>query len=408
MRAIYIERNITKMLIVKGLGRRWPAVAWSPLSSAVFADLPQPDLPGPRWVRVSNIACGICATDLSFLFVRADPAVGPAALPGNHRFYLGHEVVGTIAALGPEVTRFRVGQRVVMDTRFQGAHCLSQEIEPPCRHCRCGEYGLCENASAGLGPRGVGGGWGDGYTAHETELFPVPDRVSNDQALMIEPMSVGLHAVLRRPPRSGQRVLVIGAGTIGLLTLQAALAVEPTCEVTALARYSHQADAARRLGAHHVISSPDYRSVAALTGAKFYSAPINKGMLLGGFDVIYDCVGTAATVEDGLRWARAGGAVVLVGIDLVRMRVDLNPIWYQEVDLIGSLAHGADDWEGRRRHTYDWVLELLQAGKLSIEGLITHRYRFEQYRTAIATAASSGRTQAVKVIFDYEQGAVAQ
>src|SRR6185436_6484697 len=143
------------------------------------------------------------------------------------------------------------------------------------------------------GPRGVGGGWGDGYTAHETEVFPVPDDISDDQAAMIEPMSVGLHAVLRRPPAAGEHVLILGCGIIGLLTLQAARAVSPDCRITAIARYRHQPEAPRTFGATEVVSRPGYADIARLTGARYFSAPMNKGMLLGGFDVIYDCVGTA-------------------------------------------------------------------------------------------------------------------
>jgi hypothetical protein len=175
--------------------------------------------------------------------------------------------------------------------------------------------------------------------------------------------------VLRRAPQPGQHVLVVGSGIIGLLTLQAARAVCPDCRVTVMARYPHQAEAARRLGAESILRRADYGEAAALTAAKAYAAPMNKGMLLGGFDVVYDCVGTATTLEDNLRWTRAGGAVVLVGVDLTRHKLDLNPVWYQEVDLFGSFVHGVEDWRGQRRHTYDWVFDLLRTGALCADGL---------------------------------------
>jgi len=402
MRTIYADKVLPKMIAVKALGRIWPDVCWSPLSPATVADLPDPPLPGPRWVKVKNHQCGICATDLSLLYVKVDPSIGPAALPGNSRFYLGHEVVSTVVEVGSGVTRFKPGDRVIMDTRFAGANCLSQEIDPPCEFCARGERGLCENASANVGPRGVGGGWGDGYTAHETELYSVPDDLSDDLATLVEPMAVALHAALRHPPKSNDHVLVLGCGIIGLLTLQATRVVCPHCHITALARYPHQAEAARRLGADEVLNRSDgYSAVARVTGAKYYIAPMNKGMLLGGFDVIYDCVGSGSTIEDSLRWARAGGAVVLVGIDLVPVKADLNAIWYQEVDLIGSKAHGTDEWQGQRRHTYDWVIQLMREGKLRDDGLITHRFRFEDYKRAVATSLNKAGAQSIKVVFDY-------
>ena len=402
MRAIFVDKILPKMLLVKTFGQAWPGICWSPLSSTTVADLPEPNLPGDRWLRVRNHQCGLCASDLSLLYVHVDPAVGPAALPGNQRFYLGHEVISTVEQVGQGVTRFKPGDRVVMDTRFQGATCLTQEIEPLCPYCAKGEFGLCVNASANRGPRGVGGGWGDGYTAHESEIYPVPADISDEQAMLIEPMAVGVHAVLRRPPVDGDHVLIVGCGVIGLLTLQAARAVAPSCHITALARYPHQAEAARRYGANEVVAHPTYEEMARISGARYYSAPMNKGMLLGGFDKVFDCVGTARTLEDGLRWAAGGGAVVIVGIDLNRLSLDLNPVWYQEVDLVGSLVHGTDVWQGQRRHTYDWVVDLLRAGKLTADGIVTHRFRFEQYREAVATCLDKKTAHPIKVAFNYD------
>ena len=93
----------------------WPDVIFSRVSPVHFAEIPDPPLPGPRWVRVKNYQCGICASDLSLLTVDADPGIAPAALPGLQRFYLGHELVGEIGEVGPGVTRVRPGDRVIMD-----------------------------------------------------------------------------------------------------------------------------------------------------------------------------------------------------------------------------------------------------------------------------------------------------
>jgi threonine dehydrogenase-like Zn-dependent dehydrogenase len=211
-----------------------------------------------------------------------------------------------------------------------------------------------------------------------------------------------VHAVLRRPPENSDRVLVVGAGTIGLFAVQAARAAYPGCQITVSAKYAYQRKMAQRFGADTFLDSQDqYGSAAEITGAKRYKAPMNKGMLLGGFDVVYDCVGSAGTVEDSLRWTRAGGTVVLVGMDLRRLKVDLNPVWYQEVDLIGSQGHGVDDFQGKKMHTYDRVVEWMRGGKIKYEGIITHRFPFAEYKRAVNTATSKGRHQAVKVIFEY-------
>lgn len=387
MKAVYVEKDLPRMLAVKALRGLWPGVIWSPISPAHVVEMADPILPGARWVRVKTRQCGICASDLSLLKVKADPSVAPAALPGNSRFYLGHEVIGEIVELGPQVERFELGDRVVMESRFVGPNCLTQGIDPPCQFCAAGQTRLCENASAGLGPVGAGGGWGDTYTAHEAELWPIPDDLDDDQASLVEPMSVALHGVLRRPPTPDDHALVIGAGIIGLLTLQAIKVVAPAAHVTVMARYPHQIAAAKRLGADAVISDQEpYQAVAELTGGTLYQAPLNRGMILGGFEVIYDCVGSSDTVYNALRWARAGGAVVLVGIQLGEMKIDLNPIWYQEVDLIGSNTFGVEHWRGESVHTFELVVDMLQEGVLDHRGLITHRFPLSEIKQAIETA----------------------
>ena len=401
MRSIYVDKKIPHMLAVKVLRPLWPNVIWSPLSPARVADLPEPSLPGSKWLRVHNIQCGVCATDLSILFVQVNPSIGPAALPSNVRFYLGHEVVGEVVEVGADVTRCKVGDRVVMEYCFSSPNCYTQEIDPLCKHCAQGQTRLCENASIGKGPTGVGGGWGDGFTAHETGVWPVPNDLDNDQASLIEPSAVALHGVLRRPPEVGERALISGAGIIGLLTIQAVKIVAPACHLTVLARHTHQAEMSRRLGDVIVITGGDlYTALAEIANAKVYQAPLNRGMLQGGFEVIYDCVGNAETVTNGLRWARAGGTVVLVGISLNSLKVDLNPVWYQEVDLIGSHTFGTENWRGDRVHTFDLVIEMFQKGKLIHEGLITHRFPFEDYRQAIVTAVDK-HYGSIKVVFTY-------
>jgi len=196
---------------------------------------------------------------------------------------------------------------------------------------------------------------------------------------------------------------VIGAGIIGLFTIQMARLVEPNAQIFALARYPHQAATALQMGADHVVSHGDlYAQMAGLSGAKLYTSPMNKGMLEGGFDLILDCVGNAATITNALRWARAGSTVVVVGITLDQLKIDISPIWYREVDLIGAYASGVENRQGRNVHTLDLVIEMMKQGRLATDGLITHRFPFEQYRRAIATA-SNRRKGSIKVAFEYRK-----
>jgi threonine dehydrogenase-like Zn-dependent dehydrogenase len=401
MHSIYVDKNIPRALLTKAIAPAWPGFVWTPLSAARAAELPDPPLPGPRWLRLRNERCGICASDLSLLFVKADPAIAPAALPGNSRFFLGHEVVSVVTETGSQVKRFKVGDRVLMDTHFAGANCETLGIDPPCRYCAGQDFHFCVNKSA-PGPRGTGGGFGDGYVTHESAVYPCPSDLTADQAVLTEPLAIPVHGVLRHPPRPGDRVLVIGAGIIGLLTVMTLRAMFPECEATVAARHAFQAEMAEKLGARHVLRGHvDYAAIAQLTGGKYFSAPLNKGVVIGGFDVIYDCVADAGTLNSSLRWVRAEGKVVMIGSHMAPVaKIDLTPVWYHQVDLVGTYGHGMNERDGLRRHTYEWVFDQFRSGKFITEGLITHRFPLNEYRQAISTATGKRKSEAIKVLIE--------
>jgi len=137
-----------------------------------------------------------------------------------------------------------------------------------------------------------------------------------------------------------------------------------------------------------------------MTGARLYRGRAGNRMLLGGLDVVYDVVGAAGTLNNALRWVRARGMVVLVGVNLHRMRLDVTPVWYQEVDLLGAVGHDVVSWQGETLSTFELAMRWMQAAKLRCEGLLTHRFHLDAYRTAFLTAADKRRCRAVKVAFD--------
>jgi threonine dehydrogenase-like Zn-dependent dehydrogenase len=402
VRAFYVDKHIPRVLMTKVVTPLWPGFVWTPLSSARVTDLPDPPLPGPDWIRVENQHCGICASDLSLLFVRADPSVAPSALPGLNRFWLGHEVVSTVTEVGSAVLHLKVGDRIVMDSYHYGSHCLSLGIQPVCHYCAAGNQRFCINRSE-PGRRGTGGGFGDGYIAFQDDVYLCPPDLTNDQALFIEPLGIAMQAVLRRPPKPGEKILVYGAGIIGLLTIMVAKALVPEAEITVMARYSHQAEMAEKLGARHILSNQKlFSEVAKITGGKFFTAPLNKGIVLDGFDAVYDCVGDESSLTHSLRWTRPGGTVVIIGLHMSPMKnLDLTLVWYSQVDLIGSFMHGHSEWNGQRLHDYDLVIDFYRKGKFDIDGLITHRFPRKDYKEAIRVATNKGREKAIKVVFEH-------
>ena len=397
-----LELDSRRVLLTQVLGRFWRGAYFSSFAPLQVQNLPRQTLPaGSNWVRVRNHLAGICGSDLHLIYLDGDLRSAPAALPNNSRSYPGHEVVGEVVEVGDDVQRLHVGDRVVLQS---GLSCLSSGIQPPCRSCAAGNYSLCEQGTF-PGPEPIGGGWSEEMLLSERQLFRVPATMSDEQAVLLEPSAVAVHAVLHHIPRPGEHVLIIGAGTIGLLVLQVLRALAPQTRVSVMARHAFQIEQATRMGASYILYPQDtYQSVKLTTDAQLYTGMFGNKMLLGGYDAIYDTVGTERTVYDSLRWTRAGGSVVLVGVNLHLMHIDLSPIWYQEVQLIGSVAHGMETWPiGAREHrsTFSVATELIQSGQMHPETLITHRFALNNFKDALATSTSKSQSRAIKVVFDY-------
>lgn len=400
MRAMYLDVSVPRIVLTRLLGRFSRAAYFAPTSPLHLVDLPDPPLPAPDWVRVRNRLCGICGSDLHQLFVDASLDVAPTALPSHQRIYLGHEMVGEVVEVGRAVNDLKVGDRVVRWGRADD--CRARGRVELCSACARGHRVLCEWASEPREHEPVGAGFGDSFITPASTLVPVPDDLTDEQAILVEPAAVAIHAAWRRRAAAGERVLILGCGTIGFLLIQAVRALQPACEITAVAEAAWQGDLAREYGAQHVFLSGDdgFATVARLTGAKLYTGRTGERMLLGGFDVVFDVVGIAGTLNNALRWARAGGTVVLVGVNLHRMKLDVTPVWYQEVDLIGAVGHDVVTWEGEILSTFELAMRWMLAGRLNCAGLLTHRFPLDEYREAFLTAIDKRTYRSVKVAFD--------
>ncbi len=397
-----LELSPKRVILTQLLGRLWHGAYFSSFAPLQVQNLPRQPLPAAHWVRVRNRLAGVCGSDLHMIYVDGDFHIAPAALPTQRHSYPGHEVVGEVIEVGDEVQHLHVGDRVILQS---GPNCITSGAQPVCRSCASGNYSLCERANLLPGPEPIGGGWSEEMLVHEQQLFRISSELSDEQAVLLEPSAVAVHAVLRRLPQPGENVLIIGAGTIGLLTLQVIRALAPSATVSVMARYPFQIEQATRMGAAHILYPQDsYQGVERATGAKLFTGMFNNKMLLGGYEVIYDTIGSRETIHNSLRWARAGGTVVLAGLSLHTMQLDLTPIWYQEIDLIGTLAHGMEAWPiGSRgqRSTFSIAAEMIENKQLHPEKLITHRFALTNYRIALSTATAKSRSRAIKVVFDF-------
>jgi threonine dehydrogenase-like Zn-dependent dehydrogenase len=371
--------------------------------------IPEPTLLGDDWTIVRTALCGICGSDVKQIFLNANfdnPLTALISFPQ----VLGHEAVGVIERVGPAVKARQVGERVVVNPWLS---CTPRGIEPPCDACQRGQYPQCAHFTDGALPpgmhagnsRAVTGGYAPLLPAHESQLFPIPDNVTFDQAVLADPFSVSLHAILKAPPPEGAWALVYGAGVLGLLSVSVLQALFPAARVAVVARYPHQAELARQMGAERVIQTRNpaevIENVAKMVGARVYRPQRSLPWLLRGVDVIYDTVGSAETLEVGVRVATPRAPIVITGVGMPA-RFEWTPLYFKEVALLGSNAFGIEELGGVRLHAMEHYLRLVEEGKLDASSLITHRFRLEQFQQAFLTLHSKGSHNVVKAVFNFE------
>ena len=385
--------------ILRLLGSRLPRVTrgWMPwIGLDRYASVA---LPGPAWIRLRPTLAGICGTDMALLTGRTSAILSPfASFPA----VLGHEVVGVISEVGEAVDGFAPGDRVVLDPVLG---CVVRGL-PPCRWCADGHPGLCLRSSDGsLAPapmigfsRDLPGGWSDEVVAHASQLHAVPPGLSDETAVMVEPFSVALHAVLAAPPAAGERVVVIGGGTMGLCAAASVRLVAPDVDVTVVARHQVQRDMAERLGTG--VASDALAAAVQQAGARRHRPLVGEDVLTGGFEQVYDCVGTARSLDASLRVAAPRGRVAIVGGPAIIRSLDWTLAWTRELRIEGSYVYGTEHGLPGAPHTMDAAMRLLaDHPEVPLGELVTHQFGLEDWRRAMAAALDRRGSGALKVVF---------
>ena len=407
MRALVFENSLPRLAATRLLGLLTPRAFVGPTSPMRLLEIPEPALPADDWVVLRTRLCGLCGSDYKQVFLSGsfdNPMTAMISFPQ----VLGHEVVATVERVGPAVSRRRPGERVVLNPWLS---CATRGLEP-CTWCRQGELAQCENFTRGSITPGIHtgnssqatGGFAPLLPAHESQCIPVPDDVSDEQAVLADPFSVSLHSILHTPPPAQGTALVYGCGTLGLLTVAILRALHPTVRVLAVARFEHQARLARALGAERVLphrpTGALVEGVAQATGAAQLAPWRGLPMLNGGVDVVYDTVGAPETLEVGVRVTRSRGRISVTGVEAPR-RFEWTPLYFKELSVVGSNAFGVEEWEGRRQHAMEWYFELVRTRRVDVTPILTHRFALQDYRQAFLACADQGRSGAVKVLFDY-------
>lgn len=395
MKALVFERNLPRFAAsrlasaVAGSGR---GVAVGPLA---LLEVEPPELPGPAWMRLEPRLAGICGSDLATLDGRSSRYFEHIV---SFPFVPGHEIVADVSDGALE------GRRVVVEPVLG---CEARGLTPPCGACAAGQKQRCERIAVGSLAPGLqtgycsdtGGGWAASLVAHDSQLHQVPSALSDEAAVMVEPAACAVHAACSTALPSGASVVVLGSGTLGLCTVAALRSYSLPGSLVAVAKYPEQRRLAELLGADQVVGPSEVKRAArrmsgslALAGA---SGRIER--LSGGVDAVFDCVGSADSLEESLSVVRPGGDVVLVGMP-GSVRLDLAPLWQREIRLRGTYAYGTEARPEGPRSSFDLAFELVASAGL--ERLVSASYPLDRYEEAVAHAAAAGRRGAVKVVFD--------
>jgi len=292
-------------------------------------EIPQPE---ENEVLLKVQMAGICGTDSSIYQGKL-----PASLP----IIPGHEAVGIIEALGAEVKRFRIGQRVTIHPNYFCGHCMP---------CEKGLTNVCiSKTRLGIDINGV---FAEYAAIPESALFPIPDSLSDEIAVFTEPLAVAAHGMNLVSPDREDRVLVFGAGVIGQLTLQ--LALLKSRDITACDLVEPRLDLAKRMGAKQTIgagSSLDDRETS--------------------FDVIYETSGAPAALEIAINLAAQGGRIVLLGLPGESHPIHTTQIVRKELRIIGSMIYTDEIPE---------CINILDQGLIKTEPLVSGIVPLEELR----------------------------
>jgi len=317
-------------------------------------DRPVPD-PGPAEVLVQVTAVGTCGSDVHYYehgrigdFVVDSPLV------------LGHEPAGRIVAAGPGATAHAIGQRV--------------SIEPgvpdfTCPQCRAGRYNLCPRMRF-FGTPPIDGAFCEYVTMHEQFVHPVPDTMSDDAAALIEPLSVGIWACRKARVGPGSRVLVTGAGPIGLVCLQAALAFGAT-DVTVTDINPVRLELAAALGATATLNTRE--------------SPLRDAGVEP--DVLLECSGHPAAINDAIRAVTRAGRIVLVGMGGDEITLPLAHLQTHELEMTGTFRYA---------NTWPDAIALATSGRVDLDALVTGHYGLAEVEQALTATTRDPRS--VKVI----------
>lgn len=283
---------------------------------------------------------------------------------------LGHELAGEVVQVGEKVKNVFVGDRVAVEP---GITCGR------CEHCKSGRYNLCPDVQFMATPP-VDGAWAEYVTVRSDFLFKLPDEMSYEEGALLEPLSVGMHAMSRGKVTPADRILITGLGPIGLLAIQAAKAYGVT-EIYVSDVVPYRRDLALEMGVTGVIDPLNVNieaEVQRLTGGS-------------GVDVVVESSGNHIAVSQTVKIVNRGGRIVLVGLPTAsEIPIDITHLIDSEIDVYGVFRYA---------NTYPASIQALSGGNIDVEKVITHKYALKDIKEAVEMARTQKDTSIKIMIY---------
>ncbi|MDA8193124.1 MAG: zinc-binding dehydrogenase [Thermaerobacter sp.] len=379
-----------------GLQKTVPRLARRVAAGAVRLErLPYPTLPDGEWIELAPLLAGICGSDLGVLSGSSSPYLAPLS---SFPAVLGHEVVAQVVSNSQP--SWPQGTRVVVKPEIS-CHTWGTEL---CTRCAANDHDNCHgrtDAVHGAGllmgyHRVLPGGWGTRMWAPPRQLYAIPPDMPLQRAVLTEPMAIVVHALRQVSWEAVGTVLVIGAGTIGLLSTLLLGSRYPGRDVWVRAKHPHQAKWVAMLGAQTVEDAGHWTradSLVRYTGVPLPTILGSPAWRPEGFDLVVDAVGTSQSVAAALTLTKPGGQVLLLGGAGIMHGVDLTPLWIRNLRWIGTYGYGTET------DAFSEAIQILQASSLPVESLVTHSFRLANYREALR-ALWHRRSGAIKVVFE--------
>ncbi|WP_054948730.1 2,3-butanediol dehydrogenase [Numidum massiliense] len=344
------------------------AARWHGVKDIRVEDIPVPDVK-PGTVKIKVKWCGICGSDLH------EYLAGPILIPGDEPHpltnekapvVLGHEFSGEVVEVGEGVTKFKAGDRVVVEPIYNCGKCPA---------CLSGKYNRCEVLGF-HGLIGGGGGFSEYTVMTEKMVHKIPDNMTFEQGALVEPTAVAVHAVRKSKMRIGDSVAVFGAGPIGLLTIMAAKAAG-AAQIIAVEVSPERKEFAKKMGADIVLDPTEVDPVKEI-----------HRLTDGGADISFEVAGIEAVLNQAIDSIKFDGQVVVISVWEKRAAIDPNQLLFKECDVIGTIAYC---------DIFPAVIKLIADGQIKADQLITKKIDVDDVATEGFDALVAEKSQ-IKIL----------